>query len=52
VIALNCLYLLDPLKVMEEEKVVLKFTEPNKAISLYPTPEKDYFHIVMPMQLD
>jgi len=52
VIALNCLYLLDPLKVMEEEKVVLKFTEPNKAISLYPTPEKDFFHIVMPMQLD
>ena len=52
VIALNSMYLLDPLKVMEEEKVVIKFTEPNKAISLFPEPGKDYFHIIMPMQLD
>lgn len=51
-IALNCLYILDPLKVMEDEKVLLRFTEPNRAISLYPVPEKDYFHIIMPMQLD
>lgn len=52
VIALNYLYLMDPIRVMESEEVLLKFTEANKAISLYSVPESDYFHIVMPMQLD
>lgn len=50
--ALNYLYLMEPLRVMEEEKVSLRFTEPTKAISLFPVPEKDFFHIVMPMLLD
>jgi DNA polymerase-3 subunit beta len=51
-IALNYLYLEDPLKVIEEEEVNIRFTEVNKAITLQPIPQGDYFHIVMPMQLD
>ncbi len=51
-IALNYLYLIEPLRVIEDEKVSIRFTEPTKAISLLPVPEKDFFHIVMPMQVD
>ncbi len=51
-IALNYLYLIDPLRVMEDDEVIIRFTEANKAITLLPTTEKEYFHIVMPMQLD
>ena len=51
-IALNYLYLMEPLRVMDEEEVSLRFTEPTKAISVYPVPDKDYFHIIMPMQID
>ncbi len=51
-VALNYLYLLEPLKVIEEEEITIKFTESNKAISIISVPEKDYFHIVMPMQQD
>jgi len=32
--------------------VNIQFTEPNRAITVQPVPEKDFFHIVMPMQLD
>ena len=51
-IALNYLYLTDPLKGMSDNEVSIQFTESNKAISIVPVPEKDYFHIVMPMQMD
>lgn len=50
-IAVNYLYLLEPLKEMSEEKVSILFTEPDKAITLKPVPEQDYFHIIMPMQI-
>jgi DNA polymerase-3 subunit beta len=51
-IALNYLYLLDPLKIISEEEIIIRFTEPNRAITLLTKPERDFFHIVMPMQLD
>jgi len=51
-IALNYLYLTEPLRVMEDDEIIVRFSEPNKAISLLSSPEKDFFHIVMPMQLD
>jgi len=51
-IALNFLYLSEPLRVIESDSIVLRFSEPNKALLLVPNPEQDYFHIVMPMQLD
>jgi DNA polymerase-3 subunit beta len=51
-IALNYRYLEEPLKVISDESISVQFTEPNKAITMHPIPEKDFFHIVMPMQLD
>ncbi len=50
--ALNHVYLSDPLKVIEEDEVILKFTETNKAITMVSVPEASYFHIVMPMQME
>lgn len=49
-IALNYRYLEEPFKVMGCEKVSVHFTDPNKTITIMPVPEKDFFHIVMPMQ--
>ena len=51
-IALNYLYLTEPLRVIDTEEILIRFSEPNKAISLLSNPEVDFFHIVMPMQLD
>jgi DNA polymerase-3 subunit beta len=51
-IALNYVYLMDPLRVMNTEEVAIQFSEPNRAISINAVPEREYFHIVMPMQLD
>jgi DNA polymerase-3 subunit beta len=50
-IAANYMYLLEPLRESSEEKVCLEFSEPDKAVTLRPVPEADYFHIVMPMQV-
>lgn len=52
VIALNHRYMEEPLKVMDSEYVVVEFTEPNRAITISPEPGSDYFHIVMPMQVE
>ena len=51
-IALNYRYLEEPFKVMTEENISILFTEPNKTITIMPVPEKDFFHIVMPMHQD
>jgi DNA polymerase-3 subunit beta len=37
---------------MNGEEISIHFTESTKAITIMPVPEKDFFHIVMPMQLD
>ncbi len=50
--ALNYRYLEDPLKVMDSELVEISFTEPTKAMTLNAVPKRDYFHIVMPMQIE
>ncbi|MDR3337756.1 MAG: DNA polymerase III subunit beta [Treponema sp.] len=51
-IALNYRYIEEPFKVISDEEVQLLFNEPNKAITLKPVPEKNFFHIIMPMQVD
>ncbi|MFW5690091.1 MAG: DNA polymerase III subunit beta, partial [Spirochaetota bacterium] len=51
-LALNFTYLTDPLRVIESEDITLNFSESSKAITIHPEPQTDYFHIVMPMQLD
>ena len=49
-LALNYHYIEDPFRVINSEEVCMKFSGPNKAITLVPVPETDFFHIVMPMQ--
>ena len=51
-IALNYRYLEDPFKVMGGDEICVLFNDPNKTITIKPVPEKDFFHIVMPMQQD
>lgn len=51
-IALNYRYIEEPFKVITGDEISIRFTEPNRAITITPVPEKDFFHIVMPMQLD
>jgi DNA polymerase-3 subunit beta len=49
-IALNYLYLLEPLREIETDTVCIQYTDTTKAVTLTSVPEKDYLHIVMPMQ--
>jgi DNA polymerase-3 subunit beta len=49
-IALNYRYLEEPFKIMTEEEIKIRFSSATKAINIEPVPEKDFFHIVMPMQ--
>jgi len=49
-IALNYRYIEEPFRVMDCDDICIRFTEPTKAITVLPVPEKDFFHIVMPMQ--
>jgi DNA polymerase-3 subunit beta len=51
-IALNYRYIEEPFKAMKEDEISIRFSDPAKAITILPVPEKDFFHIVMPMQLD
>jgi DNA polymerase-3 subunit beta len=51
-IALNYRYIEEPLKAMDEREVIVYFTEANRAITLKPLPEKNFFHIIMPMNVD
>jgi DNA polymerase-3 subunit beta len=49
-IALNYRYLEEPFRVMTDEEIKVRFSGATKAITLEPVPEKDFFHIIMPMQ--
>lgn len=52
IIALNYLYVEEPLKVMNTDRVCFEFTEKMKAITLRSEPIEDYSHIIMPMQME
>ena len=49
-IALNYRYLEEPFKIMTDDEIKILFSSAKKAITIQPVPEKDFFHIVMPMQ--
>ena len=49
-IALNYRYMEEPFRVMTEEEIKINFSSATKAITIEPVPEKDFFHIIMPMQ--
>ncbi len=51
-VALNYLYVEEPVKVIGSERVKVEFTEAMKAITIRAEPNKDFFHIVMPMQME
>lgn len=51
-IALNYKYVEEPLKAMDAESLTVEFSEPSRAITIRPEPAGDYFHVVMPMQID
>jgi len=51
-LSLNYRYLEEPFKAMGVDEIQIFFNEPTKAITIKPVPEKDFFHIVMPMQQD
>jgi len=51
-IAFNYRYLEEPLKVMDCDEVVVFFNDPNKTITIKSVPEKEFLHIVVPMQQD
>jgi len=49
-IALNYRYLDEPFKAMTDDEIRIRFSSATKAITIEPVPEKDFFHIIMPMQ--
>lgn len=49
-IALNYMYLEEPLKYINADRIRIEFSDPMRAITLLPSPKTDYFHIIMPMQ--
>lgn len=51
-LALNYVYIEDPLKTITSDRIKVEFTEAMKAITLKPEPEEDFFHIIMPMQTE
>lgn len=51
-IAMNYLYVEEPLKEINTEKITFEFTESMKAVTLRPEPATNYFNIIMPMALD
>jgi DNA polymerase-3 subunit beta len=48
-LAVNYRYIEEPLKVMNNSEICFRFSGTNKAITLIPVPETDFFHIIMPM---
>jgi DNA polymerase-3 subunit beta len=51
-IVLNYRYIEEPFKIITDENISIHFKDLTKAITIKPEPEKDFFHVVMPMQND
>ena len=51
-IALNYLYLIEPLRALTDEEVIVGFTENSRAISIHAIDNSNNIHIAMPMQID
>lgn len=50
-VALNGKYLLSALKVIDEERVILKFNEPLKPIVVQGSGNEDYFCLILPVRI-
>jgi len=51
-IALNYMYLEEPIKALGSENIKIEFTDPMRAITLRPETDTHFFHIIMPMQME
>ncbi len=49
-LAMNYTFLVSPLRVMEGDYLNISFSDASRAVTVKPYPERDYFHIIMPMQ--
>ena len=49
---MNYTYLLSPLKVMDGEEARIEFSEPGRPFTVKSEPERDYLHVIMPMNLN
>jgi DNA polymerase III subunit beta len=49
-ITFNYYYLLEPLRVIDDETVEIEFNDARKAVILRPQGNTDYFNIIMPLQ--
>ena len=49
--AINYTYLLSPLKVMDGKEARIEFTNPGRPFTVKSEPERDYLHVIMPMNL-
>ncbi|QEN04782.1 DNA polymerase III subunit beta [Thiospirochaeta perfilievii] len=52
VIALNYLYLLEPLKSIEDENIEFCFTDEARPVMIYSSPKSNFLHMIQPMQVD
>lgn len=50
--AMNYTYLLSPLKVMNGKEVKIEFTDSIRPFTVKSEPERDYLHVIMPMNLN
>ena len=50
--AMNYLYLLNPIKVMEGQDAKISFTESSKPFTVTSADGRDYLHVIMPMNLN
>lgn len=48
-IAFNYMFIEEPMKVMETERIRFEFSEYMKAVTLTSVPKADYLHVIMPM---
>lgn len=52
VIAFNYLHIEEPMKVIGTERLRFEFTETMRAVTLKSVPDSDFFHVIMPMQME
>ncbi len=50
--AMNYTYLLSPLKAMDGKEARIEFSEPGRPFTVKSEPERDYLHVIMPMNLN
>ena len=50
--AMNYTYLLSPLKVMDGKEARIEFSDPGRPFTVKAEPERDYLHVIMPMNLN